>query len=419
MPPGEDMDRPRVAYLPLWFPKASETFVAREVAGLWSLGLEVEVISLYGALGEPLSPELAALARHHRVRRLGLAALPRLLAAAARWSVSRPGAAGRVWARALGVSRRGAEALGEDLWGTLCGFHLADLLAASRIGHVHAPWAGGPAAAAWTAGELAGIPFSFSGRAGDIHPPDGSLAGKIAAAAFVRVNNRANVDHLRALAGPQPDKIRLVYNGLDLDDRPAARTAFAPPLRLVAVGRLVRTKGFDVLLDAARILVERGLDFRLDLVGDGPWARRLRRQARELGLEGRVGFRGFLSHDRVAELMAQADLMLAPCVVDSSGDRDGIPNVIMEALAHRLPVVASDVAGIGEVVAAGQTGFLVPQRRPDLLAQAVLEAAADPARAVALAERGRRRVLEMFHPGRNLRLLAELFRDPAGPSGRV
>jgi glycosyltransferase involved in cell wall biosynthesis len=121
-----------------------------------------------------------------------------------------------------------------------------------------------------------------------------------------------------------------------------------------------------------------------------------------------------VSHDRITELYAASDIFVMPSVIHKTGDRDGIPNVIMEALSHCLPVVASDISGIPEVVVDGRTGRLVPQRDPAALARAVKELAADRDKAVAMAEAGRERVLRMFDPEKNTQALFRLFQDFPG-----
>ena len=133
--------------------------------------------------------------------------------------------------------------------------------------------------------------------------------------------------------------------------------------------------------------------------------------AGRLGLKSRVSFPGFIPYNQVSRLLAGADIFVMPCVVHSSSDRDGIPNVIMEALAHRLPVVASDVAGISEVIRDRETGLLVPQQDPAALAAAIETLAADRQAALALAERGRELVLRNFDTDENHRKLLALFQN--------
>lgn len=385
---------PRTAIITLWFPKPSETFVFREVMELERLGLPVRIYSLYGRWKSDLSKEMAQASTE--VERLGLGFALLALPEAFAWLARRPGQTAAVFNKIVCRGYTSAERAGENLWGFFCGLRLARRFVAEGISHIHAAWAGGPAAAAWTASSLTGIPFSFSARAGDIYPVDPVLADKIKAAAFVRTISQANVAHLRGLALGLEEKIRMIHDPLPLKPSQEALVTMQPPFKLLGLGRFVRKKGFDVLLEAAKIMTEQGLDFRLTLAGSGPWEGRLKKLARELGLESRVAFPGFVRHDQVGSLLAASDMLVMPCLVDPSGDRDGLPNVIVEALAHRLPVVATDVSGIGELIRSGQTGLLVPERNPAALAEAISRLTSDRTEALRLAERGRELVRKEF-----------------------
>ena len=154
---------------------------------------------------------------------------------------------------------------------------------------------------------------------------------------------------------------------------------------------------------------DRGIDFHLTLAGAGPEGLRLRYLAWKLGLASQISFPGFISYDRVAEQFSAADVCVMPCIVDASGNRDGLPNVIMEALLHRVPVIATDMAAIGELIENRVTGLLIPQRDPQALADAVLQMIRDRDAALAMAERGRARVLREFNPESNHRRVLEFF----------
>lgn len=403
------MSLPKTAYILLWFPLPSETFIFREVQNARAAGMPFVVHTLYGPAGKNLSPAMRQAAAD--VSRLGLVALPLILADMLWWAVKRPK---ETWAILREIPWRRwscLEVAGENCWAMAAGFTLARRFLAQGIEHIHAGWANGPATAAWVASRLSGIPFSFSARAGDIHPQDGALPEKLRAATAIHTNNKANIAYLAGLVPEAAGKIRQIYNSLTLTDRAEAHVHMEPPYRLLAVGRFCRTKGFDVLLDACALLVRRGFRFQLTLVGAGlPWPTAvIRRRIRAHGLRARVFLPGFVSHDRMGELYTAADIFVMPSVIHASGDRDGIPNVIMEALSHRLPVVASAVSGIPEVIEDGVTGLLVPQRDPEALAEAIMALAADRDRAVALAKAGQERVRAMFDPEANTRAILDFY----------
>ena len=399
----------RVAYVLLWFPEPSQTFILDEINTLREQGLDVEVYTLYG----PRPPRrLAGLTPSRApVFHLGTAALGDLgrdlCSLRRRWGPS----AGSFLKRVLLRRWRSLESAGEALWAVLGGVHLARRLVAAHIDHIHAPWADGPATAAWVASGLSGIPFSFGSHAHDIYPPDGALLEKLAAAAWMRTISEANRRYLTSLAPGLAGKIVKIPIGIPLAGVSQASASFAtaPPYRLLALGRLVAKKGFPTLLEACRLLNAQGFEFHLTLAGDGPQHFHLSRLIRKLGLETRVNLAGFVPHREVPRLFRESDLFLMPSVITPSGDRDGIPTVILEALAHEVPVVATDVSGLPEVIRPPETGWLVPPADPEALARAVREACSDPNEARRRALAGRALVAREFDSVRNYGRLQALF----------
>jgi glycosyltransferase involved in cell wall biosynthesis len=398
---------PRVAYFLLWFPEPTQTFILDEVNTLCRLGLDLKVYTFYGArppqrvsgMGEVLVP----------VERLGLASLGTLMLHLLRLFRDRRPLARLVLAETLVRGWRNLETAGEALWATLAGVYLGKRLVQEGVDHIHAPWASGPATGAWVASRLSGIPFSFCGHAHDIYPPDGALEEKIRAASFVRVASAANRNFLLALEPDASDKISVIRSGMPLTPLPAPRRTREPHYQLLSIGRLVPKKGFPVLIQACGELAAQGVDFYLTLAGDGPQRRELQDLVRECGLSGRVHFPGFVLHRQVPALFQRADLFILPSIVDPYGDRDGIPTVIMEALAHEVPVVASDVSGIPEAVIPGKTGWLAPPGDPQALAAAIIEALDNPKEARRRGRAGKRWVAEEFDSAKNYGKLKDLL----------
>lgn len=249
---------------------------------------------------------------------------------------------------------------------------VAGRLAGAGVTAVHGYFAHQPAAVAAAAAARLGVPYGFSAHALDVRKvPAGVLAERAAGAAVV-VSCNADAAAAIEAAGTTP---RLVRHGVDLDRfRPVPPPAGAVT-ELLAVGRLVEKKGFDVLV-AALALVDR--PFRLRLVGDGPERPAVEAAVARLGLGDRVALLGRRTHDELPALYAAADVVVVPSVVDANRDRDGLPNVVLEAMASGRPVVASDVAAVGTAVRPGLTGLLVPPRRPDALAAALVRLLDDP-----------------------------------------
>ncbi len=401
------MAGPRVAYILLWFPEPTQTFILDEVNSLVRLGLDVKVYTLFGPRpASRLEGMAEVLAPVHHLGTGALRLLSRdLLRPGLNWG---PEAA--AFCRQVAMRRwRNLETWGEALWAGFAGVHLAGVMTADGIDHIHAPWANGPATAAWVASTLSRIPFSFSGRAHDLYPSDGALGEKMAAASFVRTNTQINQRYLAELFPHLAGKVVNIYNGVSLAAPAAPRPPARPPFHLLALGRLVPKKGFTVLIRGCRYLTAQGVDFRLTLAGDGPERGIIRDLIRQQGLADRVSLPGAVPHREVARLMAQADLLVTPSLIAPSGDRDGIPNVIMEALFFEVPVVASAVSGIPEVIREGDTGWLTEPNDPEALARTVAAALADPHEARRRAEKGRALVAREFDSLRNYAKLKGLF----------
>ncbi|GHU90622.1 colanic acid biosynthesis glycosyltransferase WcaL [Deltaproteobacteria bacterium] len=401
---------PSIAYVLLWFPLSSETFIFREITELLSLKVPIRAYTMYGEAINGCSEEMRAFPGP--VRHYGVCATFRILAAFARAVRLRPGAVAGLFREGFFRKMRDLESQGENLWCFMAGFLLAEHCLADGITLIHSAWANGPATAAWVASRMTGIPFAFTGRAGDIYPQDGLLHEKSRDALFIRTNNRANVRWLQKFCPPeQQGKVHLVYNSLTFLGRAENRSPTQKPFRLLAVGRFARTKGFPDLLTALARLRRERMPVCLTLVGDGRWRRKLHRLVDSLRLKDIVDLPGFVPHDQTREFMQSHDVLVVPSVVHDNGDRDGIPNVIMEALSCGMPVVATDVNGISEVIRDGKTGLLVPERNPTALAGAVRRMLEDRDRALSMARAGQALVERMFDRKTNTEALRNLYVD--------
>lgn len=271
---------------------------------------------------------------------------------------------------------------------------VAGRLAASGATGVHGYFAHQPAAVAAAAADRAALPFGFSVHALDarkVARPE--LADRVRRAAVVICCNADAASEVTAADGQS----ELVRHGVDLAAFAATAPPDADPVTLLAVGRLVEKKGFEVLLDALSLLRR---PFRLRLVGDGPGRPELTAQAARLGLTDRVEFAGRLTHETLPRAYAEADIVVVPSVVDRRGDRDGLPNVVLEAMASARPVVASAISALPSAVRPGQTGLLVPSRDPQALAEALTELIDSPPRRRALGAGGRAVAAGEFELGR-------------------
>jgi glycosyltransferase involved in cell wall biosynthesis len=249
---------------------------------------------------------------------------------------------------------------------------------ASRIppdaDHIHAHFAHAPASVALLLARLAGRPFSFTAHAQDVYAltTAAALRAKVGEAAFaVTVSEATRRDVAGAVRPADAAKVVVVRNGMDRQRfAPRAAEPAGPPT-VLCVGRLVEKKGIDTLLAACGRLADEGVELRLELVGDGPMRHALAARARELGIGERVRFRGDLDEDAVLEAYRRAAVLALACRRAADGDRDGLPVVLVEAMACGLPVVTTPISGIPEVVRDGESGLLVDPDDPPALARAI------------------------------------------------
>jgi glycosyltransferase involved in cell wall biosynthesis len=284
------------------------------------------------------------------------------------------------------------------------------------VEHLHAQFANQTADCAAIAGQVAGLPFSFTAHAYDIYSEaprqrNATLDWKLAHAARVFTVS----DYGRALLGARlPEtargRVSTVYVGIPIDlFRPEPLPADDHGLQLICVARFQEKKGLDTLLDACALLRDRGVRFHLTLIGDGPEKPALEAQLERLALHEVVSLPGPMPQEAVARAMVRAHCCVMPCRRDRTGDMDGIPTVFMEALATGRPVVSCAVSGVPELVRDGDTGLIVPPNDPVALADAIARLAADPALRVRLGAQGRALVERQHDQDRNARRVVALL----------
>jgi glycosyltransferase involved in cell wall biosynthesis len=390
----------RIGYVLKRFPRYSETFVVTEVLAHEAAGWEVEIFSLRPPIDTHFQDLLA------KVR------------APVRYLPSEGTRPVDFWAalqearRALPMGWTALDAARDEPAGDVYQALLLALEVRRRgIEHLHAHFATVASTVAGLAARMAGVPFTFTAHAKDIYHdtvrPD-DLRRKLTEAAAVVTVSDFNLAHLRDTYGPAAAGVWRVYNGLDLDRFPYREPRVRPP-RVVSVGRLVEKKGFDVLINAASLLAEGGVDFTVDILGNGELEEELRRQIEALGLAARVRLMGPRPQAEVARAVAEAAAFAAPCVVGRDGNRDGLPTTLLEAMALGTPCVSTDVTGIPEVVRDGETGLVVPQNDASALAFALKRLLSDPELRLDLAARARRQIERDFDARRNGAQLREIL----------
>jgi glycosyltransferase involved in cell wall biosynthesis len=257
--------------------------------------------------------------------------------------------------------------------------YIARALQAFRPHHIHACWASVPATMAFIVARVLGVPWSFTAHSWDIGE-DNILSAKIRAASFVRVISKFGRNRLRRLVGGSYDeRLHVIHVGTRIATTPS-RAARAPrqPLVVGCIARLDDVKGHRHLIAACRILKDRGLPFVLELIGDGPLRRDLEAEVREAALAETVHFHGARTHTEVLAILerGEVDLVVLASVEASDGRVEGIPVALLEAMAHRIPCIASDIGGISELLTGG-AGILVRPGDPIAVAAAIERMATD------------------------------------------
>ena len=407
----------RIAYILAEFPSLSETFILREILALQRRGVEVSVFALRPGPSDRVHAEAAALISEVDYRPVWTD--PRNRQAWAYWWARQPGPLLRMVGRIVRGTWRQPDLLASRLRNVPTGAYWAQRIAALEIPHIHAHWAFLPTLVAWLAAELTNRPFSFTAHAWDIFGETSLLREKIAHAAWVTTCSEFNRRHLeRHYPDVAPGKVWVTYHGLDFraeaeDPEPSILSPRSSPPVLLSIGRLQAKKGFPVLLEACALLRQRGRAFRCIIVGEGPERDRLQQLAREQCLTETVTFVGARTQEELKPLWDAAEVFTLPCVVTPEGDRDGLPNVLLEALARGLPVVTTPVSAIPEVIIDGVTGLLAPPGDAGALAQALERVLVDVDLRRRLGHQGSRRVRQQFDVDRNIGPLVRRFAETA------
>jgi len=404
-----DSGRARVVYVLGQFPSLSETFILREMVALEEMGFTILPLSMEAAPPDPPHAQAEPFARRTRYR-------PRPLSGATvggliRTFFQRPlGLASGLWflMRTLIVHPGCAREL---LSAFAAALYFASQLSPREARHVHAHFASYPATVGLMLTELCGCGFSISCHAQDVFGPGTILAAqKFREADFVAVCTRHGMERLqRNHSLILADKLQLIHHGVDVA-RMAQETHVEYPVPMIlSVGRLVEKKGFPFLLQAAALLHGRGIEFELIVVGDGPMRDELERLTGGLGLRDKVVFSGHLPQEQLAHVYRRADVFCLASTVAKNGDRDGLPNVILEAMAYGVPVVASNLSAIPEAVVDGETGLLASPGSPQELAAQIERLLSEEELRARLVANARRLVAERFDLTKNTVRLGQLF----------
>ena len=362
--------RAKLGYIVSTWPRLSQTFVLTEVLELERRGVPLRIFSIKEPGREPVHGDL----RHVKAKATYLSQVKNrreVVRGNFATAFRHPLRYLRTLLRALLLNPRWS-----FLRSVFQAGYVADLLSREEITHLHAHFATAPASVAMFTHHLTGIPYSFTAHAKDIYfdTKPRLLRAKIKHARAVVTISEYNRRYLSQLMHPvESQKVRCVYNGMDLRIYSNGRSNIEklPVPSIVTVARLIEKKGIGDLIRACHTLRERGRSFRMEIIGKGPLHATLKAQVHSLDLQNIVRFRGALAQEAVREAYRQADIFALPCVISEDGDRDGIPTVLLEAMACGLPVVSTGVSGIPELVESERDGILVEPRNTGMLADAL------------------------------------------------
>ena len=403
----------RIAVVVKGYPRLSETFIAQEILALEERGLHIEIWSLRHPTDKAVHPMHKRIAAPRRYLPEYLYRVPLRVLRGALWARRQPGF--RTLMRTFWKDLR------RDLTASR-GRRLGQAFVLARelpeeVGHLHVHYLHTPASVVRYAALLTGRSWTFSAHAKDIWTtPDWEMREKLADAQWGVTCTRGGAEHLNALA-PRQGHVALVYHGLDLkrfppppEHRPARDGSDpADPVRIVSVGRAVAKKGFDDLVRALAALPQ-DIHWRFAHVGGGELLQDLKAQARRTGIAERCAFLGARNQPQVVELLAQADLFVLPAKEAASGDRDGLPNVLMEAASQKLAIVATDFAGIPEFIRDDREGRLVAPGDWEALSNAMNLLARDPDRREVLGAAALERLRRDFTMEAGIDVLERRFR---------
>jgi glycosyltransferase involved in cell wall biosynthesis len=410
--PGTAETRGRVAFVLKGYPRLSETFIAQEILALERRGLEILIVSLRHPTDRTTHPI-------HRLIRAPVLYLPEYL-------YQEPGRVGQGWRRSChyrgySAARRAwlADLRRDPTPNRIRRFGQALVLAAELpqdVEHIHAHFLHTPASVARYAALITGLHWTASAHARDIWTqPEWESRAKLDDAEWVVTCSETARRRLASLAS-RPESVWLSYHGLDLEQFPPAppqstgRDGGDPrdPVVILSVGRAVEKKGFDDLLEAL-VRLPASLEWRFVHVGGGALGPVLRLQAERLGISHRIEWRGALAQPEVLAAYREADLFVLASKIAKDADRDGLPNVLVEAQSQRLASIATDISAIPELIQHGITGLLTPSGNPVALAEALATLIRDPVRRARFGAAGEHRVRSLFSMVPGIDLLSARF----------
>ncbi|QTA91878.1 glycosyltransferase [Desulfonema magnum] len=401
--------KPKIAYMMTRFPKLSETFILREMNELERLGYDIALYPLIFQKESVIHEEAESWIP--RIRHFPFVS-PDVLKTNWDCLIRDPFAYASLWALVVRENRASLKILSRAVVLFPKVMLMAREMQKQGIEHIHAHFATYPALAAWLIHQLTGIGFSVTVHANDIFVHQKMLDTKLRDAVFIIAISEYNREFLSDAAGSRVrNKTHVIHCGIRTENyRPRHNiNQHNERFEILSIGRLEPKKGYRYLIQSCALLREQGISFRCRIIGDGEERPVLERMITEMNLTAMVELLGPLPQKAVARVLPTAHCYVQPSIITPSGRMEGIPVSLMEAMSCNLPVAASDISGIPELVKHGETGWLVPPADASALAETLSAIYANPDQASHIARNGRTFVRHAFELRTNVERLAALF----------
>jgi glycosyltransferase involved in cell wall biosynthesis len=413
-------DEKRIAYVLGQFPSLSETFIRRELAGLSDAGMDVNIYA--DAPGDVDPRDENVRYWMDKTEYITPIVLKKLFASFLALLFIRPIRSVGLFFYLLFNNYEHDKSLRKDLKYFIKGVYLAKILLKEKVHHLHAPWTDRRAFLSLLLNRLIGVSYSVQVRAYELYrqPLHYKLKDILVNAKFIITNSTYNqAEIVRYLPPEQIDKIHVIYNRIDLNKfSPGKKPGDGGRIPLLlSVGRLVEKKGHIYLLKACQILMNKGVEFRCQIIGgpdinrDTTTFQQLKAGIDEFGLQQVISLEGAKPYPEVEKAYQAADIFVLPSVIDRVGDRDITPNVLLEAMSLEIPVVSTRIGGIPEIVDHDKNGLLVAPGDTDALADAILSLMNDPKKRAEFGKAGKRKIAQQFDIIRNTEQLIGLFKS--------
>jgi len=405
----EDKDlsnnRLKVAYVVSLFPCWSETFILNEIIELTKKGFDVEIFSIRRDLEKFIHNKAKPFIG--RTTYINFLKIPLSFL---HWLLKKPQIILSFFRMVLFQKYKSKDKLFKNIWCVFVGCFFANVALKKKVKHIHAHFATYPAFVAMVVSKLTGVPFTFTAHAHDIFLDKALLKEKAAEAKTIITISDYNRRHIIDYCKDGLDsKTKVIHCGIDVSEYPRSEGEKKKNI-IVSVGRLIRMKGFDYLIRACRVIKDK-VDFKCLIIGDGPQYKYLSQLIENYGLKDKIILKGVIDNSALKDVLKDAKVFVLPSVWDNNEGQDGIPLVLIEAMALGVPVISTKISGIPELIKDRETGILIELENTHLFAEKIVEVMRDKQLQNKLSSNARRKVEREFNLSKSVELLIKVFAE--------